>query len=56
MGRKLLYPIKLLIGFSDDIVAGVDAWIASQPEPRPSRSDAIRTLLADALRAKGLLR
>ena len=27
----------------------VDAWIASQPEPRPARPEAIRRILADAL-------
>jgi hypothetical protein len=27
----------------------VDAWIASQPEPRPTRSEAIERLLAEAL-------
>jgi hypothetical protein len=27
----------------------LDAWIASQPEPRPSRPEAIRRLLAEAL-------
>jgi Arc/MetJ-type ribon-helix-helix transcriptional regulator len=27
----------------------IDEWIAAQPEPRPSRSEAIRRLLADAL-------
>jgi hypothetical protein len=27
----------------------VDAWIAAQPEPRPSRSEAIERLLAEAL-------
>jgi hypothetical protein len=27
----------------------VDAWIAAQPEPQPSRPEAIRRLLAEAL-------
>jgi hypothetical protein len=27
----------------------IDEWIAAQPEPRPSRSEAIRRLLAEAL-------
>jgi hypothetical protein len=27
----------------------IDAWIASQPDPRPSRPEAIRRILADAL-------
>jgi len=32
-----------------DAVEAVDAWIAAQPEPRPSRPEAIRRLLAEAL-------
>jgi hypothetical protein len=31
------------------LTAALDAWIAAQPEPRPSRSEAIRSLLAVAL-------
>jgi len=31
------------------LTASLDAWIAAQPEPRPSRSEAIRRLLAEAL-------
>jgi Arc/MetJ-type ribon-helix-helix transcriptional regulator len=27
----------------------LDAWIAAQPEPRPSRPEAIRRILAEAL-------
>jgi hypothetical protein len=30
-------------------LAEVDSWIARQPQPRPSRPEAIRRLLADAL-------
>jgi hypothetical protein len=29
----------------------IDAWIAAQPEPRPTRSEAIRRLLGEALAA-----
>ena len=32
-----------------DLTAKVDSWIAAQPEPQPSRSEAIRRILADAL-------
>jgi hypothetical protein len=31
------------------LTAALDAWIAAQPKPRPSRSEAIRRLLAEAL-------
>ena len=29
--------------------AAIDAWIAAHPEPRPSRPEAIRRILAEAL-------
>ena len=32
-----------------DLLAAVDAWIAAQPDPKPSRSKAIRRLLAYGL-------
>jgi hypothetical protein len=36
-----------------ELTAKLDAWIAGQPEPRPSRSEAIRSFLEKALaRAK----
>ena len=30
-------------------ISALDAWIAAQPEPRPSRPEAIRRMLAEAL-------
>jgi hypothetical protein len=32
-----------------EMAAAIDAWIAEQPEPRPSRPEAIRRLLTEAL-------
>jgi metal-responsive CopG/Arc/MetJ family transcriptional regulator len=32
-----------------DLEAKLDAWIKRQPEPKPSRSEAIRRLLDSAL-------
>lgn len=37
----------------DDQLAQLDAWIARQDEPQPSRPEAIRQLLAGALDASG---
>jgi hypothetical protein len=34
---------------SIDLSKRIDAWIAAQPEPRPSRPEAIRRLLNEAL-------
>ena len=31
---------------------GLDTWIADQPEPKPSRPEAIRRLVEEALKAK----
>jgi len=36
--------------------AALDSWIASQPEPRPSRSKAARTAIEDWLVGQGLLK
>jgi hypothetical protein len=33
-------------------LAKLDAWIATQPEPRPSRPEAIRRILAEKLEPK----
>ena len=35
-------------------VARLDAWIAAQPEPRPSRAEAIRRLVQTGLAAAGV--
>ena len=32
----------------EDVRIKIDAWIAAQPEPRPSRSQAIHHLLSEA--------
>lgn len=33
----------------------LDAWIAQQPEPRPSRPEAVRLAVADWLTGMGLI-
>jgi hypothetical protein len=35
-----------------EMAVAIDAWIAAQPEPRPSRPEAIRRLLAEALKTE----
>jgi Arc/MetJ-type ribon-helix-helix transcriptional regulator len=39
-----------------ELTKALDAWINQQPEPRPSRSEAIRRALADWLSGLGLLK
>jgi hypothetical protein len=34
---------------TEELSLRIDAWIATQPDPRPSRPEAIRRLLAEAL-------
>ena len=34
----------------------LDAWIADQPDPKPSRPEAIREALSEHLKAKGYLK
>jgi hypothetical protein len=36
-------------GLTEELSRRIDGWIAAQPEPRPTRPEAIRRLLAEAL-------
>lgn len=47
---------RLMTHVSPEITTAIDAWIASQPGPKPSRADAIRTGLNDWLTGLGLLK
>ncbi|MCJ2077870.1 ribbon-helix-helix domain-containing protein [Methylobacterium sp. E-016] len=38
------------------LLAPLDAWIADQPEPKPSRPEAIRHALTDWLTGQGYVR
>jgi Arc/MetJ-type ribon-helix-helix transcriptional regulator len=48
-----LLKMKIDLRLSEDLSRRIDAWITAQPEPRPSRPDAIRRLLAEALAGEG---
>jgi len=50
-GRKFGETLPLRL--SPEMLADIDAWIAAQPYPKPSRSEAIRRLLTAALDPKG---
>lgn len=39
----------MLVRLHPPDIARLDAWIAEQPEPRPSRPEAMRRLVAEAL-------
>jgi Arc/MetJ-type ribon-helix-helix transcriptional regulator len=44
-----LLKAKIEARLSEDLSRQIDAWIAAQPEPRPSRSEAIRFALREWL-------
>ncbi|MGE8127872.1 hypothetical protein ACQKQD_12925 [Methylobacterium sp. NPDC080182] len=39
-----------------ELESSLDAWIEAQPDPKPSRPEAIREALAEHLKAKGFLK
>lgn len=39
-----------------ELVSPLDAWIAAQPDPKPSRPEAIRHALTDWLTGQGYVR
>ena len=49
MPKPLKFPTKLLIGFTDDLLRGIDDWRRKQPD-LPSRSESIRRLVGQALK------
>jgi hypothetical protein len=48
LGRPRIDSEAVNIRLERRALDALDAWIASQPEPRPSRPEAIRRLLAEA--------
>ncbi len=43
--RQKAELIILMVRLNSELVSKLDAWIEAQPEPKPSRSEAIRRLL-----------
>ena len=50
-GRDPIVPVRMPMAMRD----ALDGMIAAEPEPQPTRSEAVRRALADHLRAKGYL-
>ena len=46
---------QVVVRMHDPMLDALDAFAADQPEPLPSRPEAVRRALADHLRAKGYL-
>ena len=42
----------VVVRLQPDALAVLDAWIDSQPDPKPSRPEAIRRLVADKLKRR----
>lgn len=41
-----------MVRLHDQQLAELDGWIARQPDPKPSRPEAIRRLISEALRGR----
>ena len=54
-GRPSVDTEELRARVDRSTIKGLDAWIAQQPEPRPSRPEAIRLALREWLTGLGLL-
>jgi hypothetical protein len=51
MSRPQIYPVKKVIGFDQEMLDAIEKWRAKQ-KPVPNVSDAIRALVALALKVK----
>ena len=54
-GRPTVESEAIKTRVAQPVLGALDTWIASQPEPKPSRPDAIRLALRDWLTGLGLL-
>ena len=50
-GRNPITGVRL----APELTQAVEAWIAAQPDPKPSRSEAVRLALTDWLTGLGYL-
>ena len=55
-GRPVVNSTAINLRLPPGQLAPLDAWIADQPDPKPSRPEAIREALAEHLKAKGYAR
>ncbi|TXM93697.1 hypothetical protein FV232_10410 [Methylobacterium sp. WL30] len=55
-GRPATDATPVLVRLMPTQVSPLDAWIADQPEPKPSRPEAIRHALTDWLTGQGYVR
>lgn len=55
-GRPRVDAVALTVRMPPDQLAPLDAWIADQPDPKPSRPEAIREAVSEHLKARGYIR
>ncbi|GEP01898.1 hypothetical protein GCM10007887_25240 [Methylobacterium haplocladii] len=55
-GRPRINATPITVRVPPSQLAPLDAWIADQPEPKPSRPEAVRVAVAEHLKAKGYLK
>lgn len=48
------FPVSIPVRFAEDQVAGIDAAASAEPD-KPSRSELIRRIVMEWLKAKGML-
>lgn len=46
---------RITATLTDDVLAALDAWIAREPAPRPSREEALATAVCEWLAAQKLV-
>ncbi|GLK67022.1 hypothetical protein GCM10008179_06600 [Hansschlegelia plantiphila] len=51
-GRPPVGAVPVTVRLPPDLLHPLDAWIAQQPDPKPSRPEAIRRLVDQALAQK----
>ena len=54
IGRPRIDAVPVNVRLPPDLLVDLDAWISEQPEPKPSRPEAMRLLVADALVGLGM--
>ena len=55
-GRPRTDATPVMVRVAPLLLSPLDAWIADQPEPKPSRPEAIRHALTDWLTSQGYVR
>ena len=55
-GRPRTDATPVMVRVAPALLSPLDAWIADQPEPKPSRPEAIRYALTDWLTGQGYVR